>query len=239
MESTENYRKNFNYLVSKYGSQFNLAMELGVDPATITRNNGSRDISDSFLQKITRKLRYDLEDILHNDLENIDREIRREYHAYFLTTASEKEEDIRIDTASIEVNRNKVDFTIELSQIPPKNLKGKISIDSNLIYLNMSGIYEGTPFKAYISLPYYRISKAYIGGLGLIMLPSETTTLPCVHKVVMSCVKLDLSAKSTEDCQFLYSVLKFNKHNLFFQKITHEEDKFVHRYINKKMFDMK
>lgn len=239
MESTDKYKKNLRYLIAKYGSQFNLAMELEVDPATVTRNKGQGEISDSFLQKIAKKLGYDIEDILHNDLENIDREIRGEYFAYFLTTSSEKEEDIRIDTASIEVTKNKVDFTIELSQIPPKNLKGKISIDSNLIYLNMSGIYEGTPFQAYISLPYYRVSKAYIGGLGFIMLPSETTTLPCVHKVVMSCVQLDLSAKNTEDCKFLFSVLKFNKHNLFFQKITHEEDKFVHRYINKKIFSAK
>ena len=231
MEATKEYIANIEYLIRKYGTQDNLASELGIDPTSISRNKQPKKISPSFLERISDQLGYDCEDILQKELEAIDKEILNEYYAYFFTTRTV--EDIRIDTAKITIDRNKVDFTISLSAIPSKTLNGKISIDNNLIYLNMSGIYDKVPFQAYITLPYYRFAHAYMGGLGLIMLPTEGTTLPCAHKIVLSCIRFDLSSHDTQDYRFLCDILMLDTENQYFQKVSRDTDAEVYKYIKR------
>ena len=231
MKSTDICAQNIEYLIMKSGGQEQFAEALEVDTSTVTRNKHPDNISQNFLDRIEKYFGYDKEDMFTKPLKDIDKEIRGEYYAYFFTNNIDSEGDILIDTAIIKIDKNKVDFTITLNAVPSKKLTGKVSVFNNLIYFNLGGVYEDTPIKLFLTLPYYRISRAYIGGLGYIMLPSEGATLPCVQKVVLSNVPFTLNTNTEGDYQFLCEKLILNN-NSHYQKITFDEDRAVYRHIS-------
>ncbi|MCL2188182.1 MAG: hypothetical protein FWC16_10430 [Defluviitaleaceae bacterium] len=229
MGNLSQYTKNIMYLKIKEETFENLAHKLGCDTSVLSKNVSPKKVSLKFLDRISNAYDFDYADVLFGYLEYMDKPMLDIYYAYFLGDAPAGK--LRMNVAEIKTKKNKIDFTIKLKHVPSKVLNGKIMITDNVIYFNMHGEDAGLPYQGYITLPYGKKVKEYVGGVGFMMLPVEAQTLPCVQKVVISSKELDLTNKETGDYQFLAKVLKLESENTYLQIASKDQDSEVYKHI--------
>ncbi|MBL4934357.1 helix-turn-helix transcriptional regulator [Clostridium sp. YIM B02515] len=149
------------------------------------------------------------------------------YYAYFLVTNIAKEGAIH--EGIIEFNNDAVVFKILARGSVVKYFKGNCNASEKLIDFNLNSQSDGA---AYISMIKPNINKnKYLGGLAILVLPSDANSKPCVQKILFSRVRLDREMYYDN----LKDLLKFNTEELSRGsiKLSQWEDETAYNFLQK------
>lgn len=150
----------------------------------------------------------------------------KKYYVYFLVTNIDKEGALH--EGSIEFNNDTVTFSILSAGQLIKSFTGRYSFSDRLVFFELSSKNDGI---AYISMIRPNLSKKkYVGGLSLLMLPSDAASKPCVQKILFSKIRLDRKLYRTKIKDLLYFSL--NEHSLGHVKISQGEDELAYDFIS-------
>lgn len=109
------------------------------------------------------------------------------YYVYFLVTNVEKQGAIH--EGIVTIYNNSVKFNIFSNNEIVKCFIGDYSILDRLIFFNLRSPSNSI---AYINMIKPNLNKnKYLGGLGMLMLPSDANSKPCVQKILFSKVRID------------------------------------------------
>lgn len=128
------------------------------------------------------------------ELENIENNrtaelnaFEEKYYVYFLATNIAREGVIH--EGVVEICNNDVKFDIFSNVEMVKSFTGICNVSDKLIFFNLQSPSDGT---AYISMLRPNVNKyRYVGGLAMLMLPSDANSKPCAQKVLFSKVRID------------------------------------------------
>ena len=121
----------------------------------------------------------------NNELEfNI---FEEKYYVYFLVTNIAKEGSLH--EGLIEIKNGNVSFKICSNDKVIKYFTGHYTISDKIIFFNLQSSNDGI---TYINMIKPNINKnKYVGGLAMMMLPSDANSKPCVQKILFSKIRLD------------------------------------------------
>lgn len=128
----------------------------------------------------------DIESMATNNINELNI-FEEKYYAYFLVTNIAKEGAIH--EGIVEFSNDAVAFKILSRASVVKHFKGNYRASEKLIAFNLNSESDGA---AYISMIKPNINKnKYLGGLAMLMLPSDANSKPCVQKILFSRIRLD------------------------------------------------
>lgn len=230
---------NLKKLIQLEGTQKRLAKKIGVSEDLLSKYKTEEAFpSIETLMYICKIYNLSLDKFLNRtltamDIENlennqgIDEDIFEEkYYAYFLITNIGKEGGIH--EGRIEFRNEEVIFKILSMGEVVKSFKGSYIISEKLIFFNLQSKHDGI---AYINMIKPNLNKnKYIGGLALMMLPSDANSKPCVQKILISKTRIDREEHKGE----LKNFLKFPEKSkeLGNIKISQWEDEEVYDFIS-------
>lgn len=121
----------------------------------------------------------------HNELEfNI---FEEKYYVYFLVTNIAKEGSLH--EGIVEIKNGNVTFKICSNDKVIKYFAGNYTTSDKIIFFNLQSSNDGI---TYINMIKPNVNKnKYVGGLAMMMLPSDANSKPCVQKILFSKIKLD------------------------------------------------
>lgn len=230
---------NLKKLIQLEGTQKRLAKKIGVSEDLLSKYKSGEafpsietlmyickiyDLSlDKFLNRTLTAM--DIDNLENN--QGIDEEIFEEiYYAYFLITNIGKEGGIH--EGRIEFRNEEVIFKILSMGEVVKSFKGSYIISEKLIFFNLQSGHDGI---AYINMIKPNLNKnKYIGGLALMMLPSDANSKPCVQKILISKTRIDREEHKGELKNFLNFPEKSKE--LGNIKISQWEDEEVYDFIS-------
>lgn len=203
---------NLKKLIQLEGTQKRLAKKIGVSEDLLSKYKTEEAFpSIETLMYICKIYNLSLDKFLNRtltamDIENlennqgVDEEIFEEkYYAYFLITNIGKEGGIH--EGRIEFRNEEVVFKILSMGEVVKSFKGSYIISEKLIFFNLQSGHDGI---AYINMIKPNLNKnKYIGGLALMMLPSDANSKPCVQKILISKTRIDREEHKGELKRFL------------------------------------
>lgn len=231
---------NLKKLIQLEGTQKRLAKKIGVSEDLLSKYKSGEafpaietlmyickiyDLSlDKFLNRTLTAM--DMDNLENNN--GIDEEIFEDnYYTYFLITNIGKEGGIH--EGKIEFRGEEVIFKILSKGEVVKSFKGNYTVSEKLIFFNLQSGHDGI---AYINMIKPNLNKnKYIGGLALMMLPSDANSKPCVQKVLISKTKIDREENKYELKNFLNFPEKSKE--LGNIKISQWEDEEVYDFISK------
>lgn len=149
------------------------------------------------------------------------------YYVYFLVTNIAIEGAIHEGT--VEFSNENVRFNILSNDEVIKYFTGKYTISDKLIFFNLESISDGI---SYINMIKPNVNKnKYVGGLAMLMLPSDANSKPCVQKILFSKIKLDRELHSND----IKKLLNFSVDDTSFgnMKISQGEDEGAYNFIRK------
>lgn len=149
------------------------------------------------------------------------------YYVYFLVTNKEREGAIH--EGIVDICNNNVEFKIFSNIEVVKYFVGKYNISDKLIFFNLCSSSYGS---AYINMIKPNLNKnKYVGGLAMMMLPSDANSKPCAQKILFSKFKLDREVYYTK----LKKLLSFcaDEVTLGNVKISQWEDENAYNFILK------
>lgn len=224
----ETMRKNIIKMKEHEGGNVRFAHKIGISTGKASQlTNGDTTITSTmislicenygisetdFFKKSWKPVRTD--DILHN-----------KYYGYFFTTWAKTKP--KIDIAEISIKDEKIEFVINKK----KKLGGIISVGDNFICGEMQ--YNYPSYFIMPRDPNIKYPKKYYGGLGLLILPTESELLPVVQRILLSCVPLCIEDKH-EDNEFARKCLHLN-HDDYKAKVEVFDDKEVFYYLRGKL----
>lgn len=223
---------NINRMISEYGSLTKFAYAIDCPLASLHRYISNRKFPYYILDNICNKYDLQLRQLLNRDLDGDYKNFRllyTEYWAYFFTTG----DTTTIDAAKLQMKNGNVSF--EIISKSRKVFLGTYSIDSGYLYFELYSATEGISSHAYITMSHMtniRYPQKYIGGLGLLLLPSDSSRWPCAQRIILSHYEL-ARRKDHPDNQFLKDHLEIEpnkKHN----KVTNNDDTSVLNYLKAK-----
>ncbi|MCM0650165.1 helix-turn-helix domain-containing protein [Clostridium swellfunianum] len=147
------------------------------------------------------------------------------YYAYFLVTNIAR--GGAIHEGVVEIINNSVVFKILANGEVIKCFSGGYSTSDKLIFFNLQGQSNGT---ACISMIKPNVNKdRYLGGLAMLMLPSDANSKPCVQKLLLSKIPIDREGHYSS----LKELLNFNALGVGHVKISQWEDEVAYNFISK------
>lgn len=164
---------------------------------------------------------------LENDNEVEHNIFEERYYLYFLVTNIAKEGAIH--EGIVEINNENVDFKICSKGQVIKCFRGSYTISDKIIFFNLQSPNDGI---TYINMIKPNVNKnKYVGGVAMMMLPSDANSKPCVQKILFSKIKLDRDAHYTK----LREILNFNTEGtvLGHVKLSQWEDEAAYNFILK------
>lgn len=231
---------NLKKLIGLEGTQKKLAKKIGVSEDLLSKyKSGEAFPSIETLIYICRVYNISLDKFLSRELKAVDIEIlennkelndeifEEKYYTYFLVTNIGKEGAIQ--EGRITFNHDEVTFEILGKGKVVKSFKGKYKISEKLIFFNLQSGHDGI---AYINMIKPNLNKnKYIGGIALMMLPSDANSKPCVQKILISKKSINREEYKYELREFLsFKDKKIEAGNL---KISPWEDEEVYDFISK------
>lgn len=207
---------NLKILIMIESTQKNLAKKIGISEDLLSKyKSGAAFPSIETLLYISEIYNIKLNDLLNKPLSvndfssdgnNTDYSVFEEkYYAYFLVTNIGKEGVIHEGTLSFDENR--VDFKILKDKNILKGFNGLYHETGRIISIELKSNEDGS---AYINMIKPSLNKKkYVGGIALLMLPSDANSKPCCQKIIISKYKIDRSDYSFE----LLNFLKFHNGN--------------------------
>ena len=161
----------------------------------------------------------------NNDIEfNI---FEEKYYVYFLVTNIAKEGSLH--EGIVEIKNGNVSFKICSNDKVIKKFTGSYTTSDKIIFFNLQSSNDGI---TYINMIKPNVNKnKYVGGLAMMMLPSDANSKPCVQKILFSKIKLDREVYYTN----LKEILSFNVEGvtLGHVKISQWEDEAAYNFILK------
>lgn len=149
------------------------------------------------------------------------------YYTYFLVTNTAREGSIH--EGAIEICNDNVIFKILSNGEVVKYFTGKYNISDKLIFFNLQSSNDGT---TYINMIKPNVNKnKYVGGLAMLMLPSDANSKPCAQKILFSKIRLNREIYYSN----LKELLNFSVEgeNLGHVKISSWEDEVAYNFIGK------
>ena len=191
---------NLKKLIQLEGTQKKLAKKIGVSEDLLSKyKSGEAFPSIETLLYICEVYNITLEKLItvtliSGDIENIENVEETEfnifeekYYVYFLVTNIAKEGAIH--EGIVEFSNDDVIFKILSRGEEVKAFKGHYDISDKLIFFNLQSQKDGI---AYINMIKPNVNKyKYVGGLAMLMLPSDANSKPCVQKLLFSKIRLD------------------------------------------------
>ncbi|ADL53956.1 helix-turn-helix domain protein [Clostridium cellulovorans 743B] len=168
----------------------------------------------------------DIEGLECNEQNEIDF-FEEKYYVYFLVTNVAMEGAIH--EGVFEFYNDKVEFKILSKENVIKAFTGKYNVSGKLIFFNLHSITDGM---VYINMIKPNVNKdKYIGGLGMLMLPSDANSKPCTQKILFSRIKLDREFYSKN----IRDLLSFTLEGESFGhvKVAQWEDESAYNFIKK------
>jgi len=147
------------------------------------------------------------------------------YYVYFLVTNLVRAGAIH--EGIVEICNNKAAFKILSEGQVVKHFIGEYKIDEKLIFFNLKSSRDGT---VYISMIKPNVNKnKYVGGLAMMMLPSDANSKPCAQKILLSKVRVDREVQYNN----LKELLKFSVEgaNMGHVKISQGQDEKAYNFI--------
>ncbi len=172
--------------------------------------------------------------LVSGELENVENRekvqfniFEEQYYIYFLVTNIAKEGAIH--EGVVEFLNDEVVFKILSKGEEVKTFKGDYDISDKLIFFNLKSPKDGT---TYINMIKPNVNKnKYVGGLAMLMLPSDANSKPCAQKSLLSKVRIDREKYYKELKELLsYSVGEETFEHI---KISQWEDEIVYNFIGK------
>ena len=168
------------------------------------------------------------------DIENLENNneiefniFEEKYYVYFLVTNIAKEGSLH--EGIVEIKNRNVSFKICSNDKVIKYFEGHYTISDKIIFFNLQSSNDGI---TYINMIKPNVNKnKYVGGLAMMMLPSDANSKPCVQKILFSKIKLDRELYYTN----LKEILDFNVEGvtLGHVKISQWEDEAAFNFILK------
>jgi len=191
---------NLKKLIQLEGTQKKLAKKIGISEDLLSKYKSSEAFpSIETLLYICEVYNLTLEKLISiplitMDLENTENVnevefniFEEEYYVYFLVTNIAREGAIH--EGVIEFLNDEVTFKILSRGEEVKAFKGNYDISDKLIFFNLQSPKDGT---AYINMIKPNVNKnKYVGGVTLLMLPSDANSKPCAQKLLFSKIRLD------------------------------------------------
>jgi Predicted transcription factor, homolog of eukaryotic MBF1 len=149
------------------------------------------------------------------------------YYVYFFVTNIAKEGTIH--EGVLEVHNSNVVFRILSNGDIVKAFTGTYTIFDKLIYFNLQNSEEGI---AFISMIKPNVNKnKYVGGLAMLMLPSDANSKPCTQKILFSKIRINRELHYGK----LKELLNFcNEENFFGHvKLSQWDDEGAYNFIRK------
>jgi hypothetical protein len=166
-------------------------------------------------------------DNLEDTPENENNIFAKKYYVYLLVTNVAMEGAIH--EGVIELCNNNVIFKILSNTAVIKYYSGSYTTSDKLVFFNLESKADGN---AYINMirPNININR-YVGGLAMLLLPSDANSKPCVQKILFSRIKIDRELY----CSNLKELLSFctDRPTSGNFKISQWEDELAYNFILK------
>lgn len=237
-ETCEIFRHNLKKLIQIEGTQKKLSFKIGISQDLLSKyKSGEAFPSIETLIYICKLYNIDLNKFLSVPLNALDMErliissdfkfdcFLHMYHVYFLVTNLNKEGAIH--EGIMEFCSSNVVFKILSNNTIVKSFSGNYTVSDKLIFFNLYSNIDGN---AYINMIKPNINKnKYVGGMGLLLLPSDANSKPCVQKILFSNTKLNRESNFKE----LKAFLSFNFKDISIEnlKLSSYEDERVYNFI--------
>ncbi|MDY5911601.1 MAG: helix-turn-helix transcriptional regulator [Inconstantimicrobium porci] len=147
------------------------------------------------------------------------------YYAYFLVTNIGKKGVIHEGTLSFDENR--VNFKILKNTNILKSFDGLYHKTGRIISIELKSNEDGN---AYINMIKPSLNKKkYVGGIALLMLPSDANSKPCCQKIIISKYKINRSDYNSD----LLDFLKFHNKNYEADsmKLSVSDDEIIYNFL--------
>jgi transcriptional regulator with XRE-family HTH domain len=234
---------NLKKLIQLELTQKNLANKIGISEDLLSKyKSGDAFPSIETLLYICEVYNIGIEKLISTtltaaDIENLENDngvehniFEEKYYVYFLVTNIAKEGAIH--EGVVEIHNDNVSFKICSSGKVIKCFTGKFTISDKIIFFNLQSPNDGI---TYINMIKPNVNKnKYVGGVAMMMLPSDANSKPCVQKILFSKVKLN-----RDECYAnLREILSFNVEgvNLGHVKISQWEDEAAYNFILKLLY---
>lgn len=149
------------------------------------------------------------------------------YYVYFLVTNIAREGAIH--EGIVEFFNDNVVFKILSNGQVVKLFKGDYNAFDKLIFFNLKSANDGI---TYINMAKPNVNKnKYVGGIALLMLPSDANSKPCVQKILFSKIRIDRELYYER----LKKLLNFSCQETTFEhiKLSSVEDEDAYNFIRK------
>lgn len=199
-KASKTFIYNLKKLIQLESTQKTLARKIGISEDLLSKyKSGEAFPSIETLVYICEVYNLKLDELINIPLSSIDIEnleitketehniFDKKYYVYFFVTNIAMEGALH--EGVIEFRNTSVKFTILSNGSIVKCFNGKYNISDKLIFFSLQNSKDGTVF---INMLKPNVNKNnFVGGLALMMLPSDANSKPCVQKIIFSKIKLD------------------------------------------------
>ena len=191
---------NLKRLIQLESTQKNLASRIGISEDLLSKyKSGDAFPSIETLLYICEVYNIGIEKLISSpltaaDIENLENHnalefniFENKYYVYFLVTNIAKEGSLH--EGIVEIKNGNVNFKICSNDKVIKYFAGNYTISDKIIFFSLQSSNDGI---TYINMIKPNVNKdKYVGGLAMMMLPSDANSKPCVQKILFSKIKLD------------------------------------------------
>ena len=240
MKTSKVFIYNLKKLIQLELTQKNLASKIGISEDLLSKyKSGDAFPSIETLLYICEVYNMGIEKLISipltaADIENLENNndiefniFEEKYYVYFLVTNIAKEGSLH--EGIVEIKNDNVSFKICSNDKVIKYFTGHYTISDKIVFFNLQSSNDGI---TYINMIKPNVNKnKYVGGLAMMMLPSDANSKPCVQKILFSKIKLDRELYYTN----LKEILNFNVEGvtLGHVKISQWEDEAAFNFILK------
>lgn len=151
--------------------------------------------------------------------------LSKNYYCYFFVTNFSKEGIIH--EGKLTISSNNISFKILSGETIIKEFSGEWKVSENLIFFNLYSSKNGC---AHITMPKPSLNKSkYIGGIGMLCLPSDANSKPCSQKIIISKTQIDREKYYDVLNKFLNFISEDKKFGNI--KVSRYEDEKVYAFI--------
>lgn len=239
-KASKTFIYNLKKLIQLESTQKNLAKKIGVTEDLLSKyKTGQAFPSIETLIYIGEIYNISMDKLLSvpltaDDIENLENNqeiefniFEEKYYVYFLVTNIAREGAIH--EGIVEICNDNVIFKIISNGEVVKYFTGNYNISDKLIFFNLQSSNDGT---TYINMIKPNVNKnKYVGGLAMLMLPSDANSKPCAQKILFSKIRVDRELYYDKIKEILnFSVERATLGNV---KISQGEDDKAYNFIGK------
>jgi transcriptional regulator with XRE-family HTH domain len=239
-KASKTFVYNLKKLIQLESTQKKLAKKIGISEDLLSKyKSGEAFPSIETLIYICEVYKISMEKLIYtpltiSDIEGLESNeelsfnmFEEKYYVYFLVTNIAREGTIH--EGVIEIFNGDVVFKIISNSEVVKSFNGEYNISDKLIFFNLKSLSDGI---AYINMIKPNVNKnKYVGGLAMLMLPSDANSKPCSQKILFSKVRLDRKLYYNN----LKKLLSFSVEGVTWGhvKISQWEDEAAYNFIGK------